>query len=183
GFSPFKACMCSSYMTNERFIPVNIAQETQHHKVSGIGTQIPNVREYKSQPKKRKDRNMSQLKASMQGKICMITGANSGIGKSTALGLARMGDKIIMVCRDRANGEEAQNEIKTTSGNTAVDLMLADLSSQQSIRELVENVQQRYPQLHVLINNAGVAMLSRKETVDGLEMTFAVNYLAPFLLT
>jgi NAD(P)-dependent dehydrogenase (short-subunit alcohol dehydrogenase family) len=126
---------------------------------------------------------MSPLKASMQGKICMITGANSGIGKATALGLARMGATVIMVCRDRANGEEAQNEIKTTSGNTAVDLMLADLSSQQSIRELVENVQQRYPQLHVLINNAGVAMLSRKETVDGLEMTFAINYLAPFLLT
>jgi len=120
---------------------------------------------------------------SMQGKTCMVTGANSGIGKATALGLAQMGATLIMVCRDRAKGEEAQNEIKTKSGNDAIDLLLADLSSQQSIRQLVENVQQHYTQLHVLINNAGVAMLSRTETVDGLEMAFAVNYLAPFLLT
>lgn len=119
----------------------------------------------------------------MQGKICMVTGANSGIGKATALGLAQMGATVIMVCRDRARGEEAQNEIKTKSGNNAVDLLLADLSSQQSIRQLVENFQQRYTQLHVLINNAGVFMMSRKVTVDGLEMTFAVNYLAPYLLT
>jgi len=119
----------------------------------------------------------------MQGKICMVTGANSGIGKATALGLAQMGTTVIIVCRDRARGEEAQNEIKTKSGNNAVDLLLADLSSQQSIRQLVENFQQNYTQLHVLINNAGVFMMSRKATVDGLEMTFAVNYLAPFLLT
>jgi NAD(P)-dependent dehydrogenase (short-subunit alcohol dehydrogenase family) len=119
----------------------------------------------------------------MQGKICMVTGANSGIGKETALGLAQMGATVIMVCRDRARGEEAQSEIKNKSGNNAVDLLLADLSSQQSIRQLVENFQQNYTQLHVLINNAGVFMLPRKATADGLEMTFAVNYLAPFLLT
>ncbi len=126
---------------------------------------------------------MPIMNTSMQGKICMVTGANSGIGKATALGLAQMGATVIIVCRDRARGEEAQNEIKTKSGNNAVDLLLADLSSQQSIRQLVENFQQNYTQLHVLINNAGVFMMSRKATVDGLEMTFAVNYLAPFLLT
>lgn len=126
---------------------------------------------------------MSPLNTSMQGKICMVTGANSGIGKATALGLAQMGATMIMVCRDRAKGEEAQNEIKTKSGNNAVDLLLADLSSQQSIRQFIANVQQRYAQLHVLISNAGVFMMSRKETAGGLEMTFAVNYLAPFLLT
>ncbi len=126
---------------------------------------------------------MPIMNTSMQGKICMVTGANSGIGKATALGLAQMGTTVIIVCRDRARGEEAQNEIKTKSGNNAVDLLLADLSSQQSIRQLVENFQQNYTQLHVLINNAGVFMMSRKATVDGLEMTFAVNYLAPFLLT
>jgi len=126
---------------------------------------------------------MSTLNTSMQGKICMVTGANSGVGKATALGLAQMGATVIMVCRDRARGEEAQSEIKNKSGNNAVDLLLADLSSQQSIRQLVENFQQNYTQLHVLINNAGVVMLSRKATVDGLETTFAVNYLAPFLLT
>jgi NAD(P)-dependent dehydrogenase (short-subunit alcohol dehydrogenase family) len=119
----------------------------------------------------------------MQGKICMVTGASSGIGKATTLGLAQMGATVIMVCRDRARGEEAQSEIKTKSENNAVDLLLADLSSQQSIRLLAEKFQQTYMQLHVLINNAGVVMLTRKATVDGLEMTFAVNYLAPFLLT
>jgi NAD(P)-dependent dehydrogenase (short-subunit alcohol dehydrogenase family) len=119
----------------------------------------------------------------MQGKICMVTGANSGIGKATALGLAQMGATVVMVCRDRTRGEAAQSEIKTKSGNNAVDLLLADLSSQQSIRQLVENFKQRYTQLHVLINNAGVCMLTRRETVDGLEMMFAVNQLAPFLLT
>src|SRR5437867_6374736 len=119
----------------------------------------------------------------MQGKICMVTGANSGIGKATALALAQMGATVVMVCRDGARGEEAQNEITTKSRNTAVDLLQADLSSQQSIRQLVEHFQHHYTHLHVLINNAGAAFPGRRETVDGLEMTFAVNYLAPFLLT
>ena len=112
-----------------------------------------------------------------------MTGANSGIGKATTLGLAQMGATVVMVCRDQTKGEEAQYEIKTKSGNDAVHLMLADLSSQASIRQLAENFQQHYKQLHVLINNAGVVNLTRRETVDGLEMMFAVNYLAPFLLT
>jgi len=127
--------------------------------------------------------HMSILNNRMQGKVCMVTGANSGIGKATALGLAQMGATVVMVCRDRARGEAAQSEIKTKSGNTSVDLLLADLSSQQSIRQLVESFKQSYTQLHVLINNAGVFMLRRRATVDGLEMTFAVNFLAPFLLT
>ncbi len=126
---------------------------------------------------------MPTLNNNMQGKVCMVTGANSGIGKVTALGLAQMGATVVMVCRDRARGEAAQDEIKTKSGNNAVDLLLADLSSQKSIRQLVETFKQHYTQLHVLINNAGVFMLTRRATVDGLEMTFAVNYLAPFLLT
>jgi NAD(P)-dependent dehydrogenase (short-subunit alcohol dehydrogenase family) len=119
----------------------------------------------------------------MQGKICLITGANSGVGKATALGLARMGATVVMVCRNQAKGEEAQKEVQAQSGNSDVHLLLADLSSQQSIRELVAQFQQQFSQLHVLINNAGSTLLSRRETVDGLEMTFAVNYLAPFLLT
>lgn len=127
---------------------------------------------------------MPTVNSSMQGKICMVTGANSGIGKATALALAQMGATVVMVCRDRARGEEARSEIATKSKNNAVDLLLADLSSQQSIRQLVENFQHHYTHLHVLINNAGAAFPGRRrETVDGLEMTFAVNYLAPFLLT
>lgn len=126
---------------------------------------------------------MSLINTSMQGKICLVTGANSGIGKETALRLAEMGATVVMVCRDRARGEAAQNEIKTRSGNDAVDLLLADLSSQQSIHQLADDFKQRYSQLHILINNAGVVMLRRHETADGLEMIFAVNQLAPFLLT
>ncbi len=98
---------------------------------------------------------MPTLNNTMQGKVCMVTGANSGIGKATALGLAQMGASVVMVCRDSARGEAAQSEIKTKSGNNGVDLLLADLSSQQSIRQLVENFKQYYTQLHVLINNAG----------------------------
>jgi NAD(P)-dependent dehydrogenase (short-subunit alcohol dehydrogenase family) len=127
---------------------------------------------------------MPIVHSSMQGKICMVTGANSGIGKATALELAQMGATVVMVCRDRARSEEARSEITTKSRTNAVDLLQADLSSQQSIRQLVENFQHHYTHLHVLINNAGAAFTGRRrETVDGLEMTFAVNYLAPFLLT
>jgi NAD(P)-dependent dehydrogenase (short-subunit alcohol dehydrogenase family) len=119
----------------------------------------------------------------LQGKICMVTGANSGIGKATALALAQMGATVVLVCRDPTKGEETQREIATASRNTAVDLLQADLSSQESIRQLAEQFKQRYTHLHVLINNAGAAFTGRRETVDGLEMTFAVDYLAPFLLT
>ena len=127
---------------------------------------------------------MPTVTSSMQGKICMVTGANSGIGKATALALAQMGAIVVMVCRDRARGEEARSEITTKSRKNAVDLLQADLSSQQSIRQLVGNFQHHYTHLHVLINNAGAAFPGRRrETVDGVEITFAVNYLAPFLLT
>lgn len=126
---------------------------------------------------------MPTLNTGMQGKVCMVTGATSGVGKATALELARMGAIVVMVGRDSAKGEAVQREIKARSGNDNIDLLLADLSAQASIRQLAENFQQRYTQLHVLINNAGVYMFTRRETVDGLEMTFAVNQLAPFLLT
>jgi NAD(P)-dependent dehydrogenase (short-subunit alcohol dehydrogenase family) len=126
---------------------------------------------------------MPDIHVPMQGKICMITGANSGVGKATALGLARLGAKVVMVSRDRARGEEAQRQIQAQSGNDAIDLLLADLSSQKSIRQLAQDFTQRYAQLHVLINNAGVFPLAKRTTIDGLDMVFAVNQLAPFLLT
>lgn len=119
----------------------------------------------------------------MQGKICLVTGANSGIGKATALGLAQQGATVVMVSRDAAKGAAARDELIAKSGNSAIELLLADLSSQQAIRQLAEDFKQRYAQLHVLINNAGGFYAKRRETPDGLEMTFAVNYLAPFLLT
>jgi NAD(P)-dependent dehydrogenase (short-subunit alcohol dehydrogenase family) len=119
----------------------------------------------------------------MQGKVCLVTGANAGIGKATALGLAEMGARVVMVARDRARGEAAQAEIKQKSGNEAVDLLLADLSSQEQIRHLAAEFKRRFPSLHVLINNAGIVPLQRQETVDGLEMQLAVNHLAYFMLT
>ncbi|SRR6266487_111874 len=119
----------------------------------------------------------------MQGKICQVTGTNSGIGKATALGLAQQGATVVMVSRDAAKGEAARDELRAKSGNTSIDLLQADLSSQQSIHQLAETFKQRYTQLHVLINNAGGYYTQRQETLDGLEMTFAINYLAPFLLT
>jgi len=126
---------------------------------------------------------MPASNTSMQGKICMVTGANSGIGKETALGLAKMGATVVMVCRNRAKGEQAQREIQQQSGNQGVDLLIADLSSQQAIRQLAQEFQQRYSQLHVLVNNAGGAVPERQMSVDGIEMTFTVNFLASFLLT
>ncbi len=119
----------------------------------------------------------------MRGKVCIVTGANSGIGKATALGLAGMGAAVVMLCRDRRRGEAARAEIKERSGSDAVDLMLADLSVQASIRDFAERFERAYGRLHVLVNNAGVVASRRTVTADGLELTFAVNSLAPFLLT
>ena len=120
---------------------------------------------------------------SMKEKICVVTGADSGIGKITALELAKLGATIVMLCRDKGPGEEAQSEIITESANESIDLMLADLASQQSIRHFVSDYQNRYDKLHVLINNAGVNLSKRYETVDRIEKVFAINTLAPFLLS
>jgi NAD(P)-dependent dehydrogenase (short-subunit alcohol dehydrogenase family) len=119
----------------------------------------------------------------MKGKICMITGANSGIGKATAIGLAKMGATIVMVCRNKKRGEEALEDIKKECNNGSFDLMIADLSTQKAIIQLVKDFKERYQYLHVLINNAGLNLSKRVLTEDGLETTFAVNYLAQFLLS
>jgi NAD(P)-dependent dehydrogenase (short-subunit alcohol dehydrogenase family) len=119
----------------------------------------------------------------MQGKTCLITGANSGIGKATALGLAQAGAKLILVCRDQAKGAAVQSEIIAATGNKQVDVLLAELASQASIRQLAAEVIAKYDRLDVLINNAGVSPSQRVVTEDSLEATFAVNYMAPYLLT
>jgi NAD(P)-dependent dehydrogenase (short-subunit alcohol dehydrogenase family) len=119
----------------------------------------------------------------MGEKVCLITGATSGIGKATAMGLANMGASVVMVGRDRGRGEAALAEIKEKSGNASVDLMLADVSSQEQIRRLAYEFKEAYPRLDVLINNAGIFRSERITTADGIEMTFAVNHLAYFLLT
>jgi len=119
----------------------------------------------------------------MTGKTCLITGGNSGIGKATALGLAKMGATIVIVSRGKEKGEAALTDIIAKSGNRNVGLMLADLSSQDSIRRLASDFKSRHERLHLLVNNAGVYLTRRASTVDGLESTFAINHLGPFLLT
>jgi retinol dehydrogenase 14 len=119
----------------------------------------------------------------MRGQICLVTGASSGLGKATALGLAKLGAQVVMVCRDDDLGEAARQDIIKQSGNENVELLVVDLSSLARVYELAEQVKHRYNQLHVLINNAGVYLRKRQVTKDDFEQTFVVNYLASFLLT
>ncbi len=116
-------------------------------------------------------------------KIIMITGANSGIGKEAALQVAAKGARVVMVCRNRERGEPALAEIKAKSGNDAVELMTADFESQRQIRALADEYNRAHDRLDVLVNNAGLFLSTRRETEDGIEATWAVNHLAPFLLT
>jgi NAD(P)-dependent dehydrogenase (short-subunit alcohol dehydrogenase family) len=118
----------------------------------------------------------------LEGKTCIVTGANSGIGKETALALAHMKANLVMVCRDKAKGDSARRQISKESGNESVDLLLCDMSFLAEVRTLAAEIRNRYGKLHVLVNNAGLFSLSGK-TDDGFETTFAVDYLAPFLLT
>jgi NAD(P)-dependent dehydrogenase (short-subunit alcohol dehydrogenase family) len=120
---------------------------------------------------------------SMKGKVCIITGASSGLGLVTARALARMGARVALVCRDKSRGEAAVAHVKDQSGNPDVDLFLADLSIQAQIRRLAEELLGRYPEIHILINNAGLLNMSYSTTGDGIETVFAVNHLAYFLLT
>ncbi len=119
----------------------------------------------------------------MDDKICLVTGANNGIGKETARGLAARGAAVIMVCRDREKGMTALGEIAGSTGNGKLDLQIADLADMAQVRSLGERICSAYPRLDVLINNAGLQLWQRQVTTDGHEMTFAVNQLAPFLLT
>jgi NAD(P)-dependent dehydrogenase (short-subunit alcohol dehydrogenase family) len=120
---------------------------------------------------------------SLRGKIVMVTGASSGMGKEIALALAAKGANVAMVCRDLGRGDAARADVQQKSGNNAVELLIADLSSQQSIRGMVREFGMRHDRLNVLVNNAGILLPRRMETADGLETVFATNHLAPFLLT
>src|SRR5712692_11267702 len=108
----------------------------------------------------------------MAGRVCVVTGANSGIGKATAMGLAEMGATVILVCRSKQKGEAALSEMREKSGNNSLALMLADMSSMQSVRQLASEFRRKYDRLHVLVNNAGLFAFRRTITDDGLETTF-----------
>ena len=126
---------------------------------------------------------MNDTNVDMHGKTVLVTGATQGIGRVTARELARQGATTVLVARDRARGEAVVAEIQQQTGNQAVSLLIADLSSQASIRALAEAFTAKHDALHVLVNNAGSIFIPRQTTVDGLEMTFATNHLGYFLLT
>jgi len=119
----------------------------------------------------------------MQGKVCLVTGATSGIGQATAMLLAQRGATVVGIGRNPAKKEFSTTMIKEKTGNPSVEYLLADLSSQKEIRTLAQQFQIKYDRLDVLINNAGATFGERLESVDGIEMTFALNHLGYFLLT
>lgn len=119
----------------------------------------------------------------MNDKVCLVTGATSGMGEVIARKLAQMGATVIIVGRSRERGTETLQRIVSATGNTSIELMLADLSSQKEIRQLAQQFESRYQHLHVLVNNAGAWITTRQESIDGIEMTFALNHLGYFLLT
>lgn len=119
----------------------------------------------------------------MKGKFCIVTGANSGIGLESAKALAKMGARVGLLCRTPAKCEDAKAAILQAAPNAELDAFAADLSSQAEIRRVAQEIKRTYPKLDVLLNNAGVVENERKLSVDGIEMTFAVNHLAYFLLT
>jgi NAD(P)-dependent dehydrogenase (short-subunit alcohol dehydrogenase family) len=119
----------------------------------------------------------------VKGKVCLVTGASSGIGRATAIALSEIGAVVVLVCRDEARGRAARAKVASESGNESADLMTADLSSPASVRRLAAQFDSKYPRLDLLVNNAAVFRSKRVLTPDGLELMFATNYLAPFLLT
>lgn len=119
----------------------------------------------------------------LSGRVCVVTGASAGIGVETALGLARQGATVVMVGREAAKLGAAAVRVRRQSGRADVTTHAADFASLAAVRRLAAELTEAHPQLHVLVNNAGVVRSSRSVTVDGYETTFAVNHLAPYLLT
>ncbi len=119
----------------------------------------------------------------LKGKVCLITGATSGIGRATARAVAAAGAELFVVCRNAAKGEALLDELKRETGNDRLQLLVGDLASQAELRAVAQAFLATGKPLHLLINNAGVVNMERRLTVDGIEETFAVNHLAYFLLT
>ena len=119
----------------------------------------------------------------MKDKVCLVTGATSGIGLDTALGLAQQGATVVLVGRNRERGEAALARIRDEAGSAEGRFFPADLSVQAEVRQLARDFQDHYPRLDVLVNNAGAFFHHRQESADGIEMTWALNVLGPFLLT
>ncbi|MCA9961550.1 MAG: SDR family NAD(P)-dependent oxidoreductase, partial [Anaerolineales bacterium] len=119
----------------------------------------------------------------MKEKVCVVTGGNAGIGKAIASELARMQAHVVIVSRNREKGELALADIRQEAPMGQVELVVGDLSTAAGTRQLANTLLAQLPHIHVLVNNAGVWLTQRQLNVDGLEMTFMVNHLAPFILT
>ncbi|OJJ17492.1 retinol dehydrogenase [marine bacterium AO1-C] len=121
----------------------------------------------------------------MKDKVCVITGANAGIGKSTTIEIAKMGATIAMVCRNKSKAEKAREEIIQQSNNSNIEIFLCDFAEQEQIKAVAQQLVQHYPTIDILINNAGFINTSktREVTKEGIEKTVAVNHLGYFMLT
>lgn len=119
----------------------------------------------------------------MKDKVCLVTGANTGIGYEVAKGLAREGAKVVLCCRNPERAQGAMTRLLSEVPGARVELQLIDLSSMQSVREASKEILAAYPRIDILVNNAAVVYTRRRETVDGYEAMFATNHLGPFLLT
>src|SRR5262245_50203299 len=126
---------------------------------------------------------MPEASPSMDGKVCVVTGATSGIGTETVRALALSGATTVLHCRDAVQGERLRDDLRAQTGNPKVDFVVADFTSLAEVRKLAAELLERWPRLDVLINNAGAIQTDRKNTRDGFELTIGVNHLAPFLLT
>jgi NAD(P)-dependent dehydrogenase (short-subunit alcohol dehydrogenase family) len=124
-----------------------------------------------------------ELATSMSGKTCLVTGATAGIGEVTARELARRGATVVVVGRSQERCQATAEAIRLQTGNASVEFLRANLSSQAEIRRLAREFLERHNRLHVLVNNAGALFVERQESVDGIEMTLALNHLGYFLLT
>ena len=119
----------------------------------------------------------------MKNKLALITGATAGIGKETALGIAKTGAKVVLIGRSKAKCEEVAEEIKRAANNENIEFLVADLFSLAEIRRVADEFKSKYDHLEILVNNAGAIFDKREVTVDGFEKTFALNHLSYFLLT
>lgn len=119
----------------------------------------------------------------LQNKLCVVTGANSGIGKATALKMAQKEAYVIMICRNEERAQSAKVDIINKTGNTGVEILIADLQHQYDVRRAAKEIKSRFDRVDLLINNAGIFPSERRETPEGIERTFAINYLGHFMLT
>jgi len=118
----------------------------------------------------------------MKNRVCVVTGGNTGIGKAIVLALAQQQMQVAMVSRNKERGQTAVQDLLVTAPDAAIDLVVGDVGTIASTRQLAQDLLDRYANIHILINNAGIWPTKRILNEDGMEQSFMVNYLAPFML-